>query len=153
MAKRKVFVERQDDIAVCKLSPEHKWFWTACYKEVIPLIETELELGECISGDFEVSNVKRLGKSYFEKERLAYLEKLKKIAIIENKMKTNEEKNEEDLKKIWQNLSAHAYKDAIFSFTVQGLVLLFLVLGVISFVHYFIQALFFLSQLFIHFVK
>jgi len=61
MGKIHVWVERQVHLAICTLHPSHKMFWMCCYDGMVPLIEQELENGECIEADLEVSNVKKVG--------------------------------------------------------------------------------------------
>ena len=61
MGKIHIYVERQDHLAICTLHPSHKMFWMCCYEGMVPLIETELEKGECIEADLEVSDIKKLG--------------------------------------------------------------------------------------------
>ena len=57
--KVKVYLQRQDELVICKLAPDDRWFWTSCYKGIVQLIGRELRKGEAIELDLEATNVKR----------------------------------------------------------------------------------------------
>ncbi len=55
-----VYLERQGHLAVCRLSLDHRWFWSSCYEGVVPLIGRNLQPNEVVEFDLEATNVQTI---------------------------------------------------------------------------------------------
>ena len=73
----KVYIQRQNELAICKLKTWHRWMWTSCYREIIPLIGTELKPDETVELVLTATQVKRIGTGVFERDRERYVRKIK----------------------------------------------------------------------------
>ena len=64
----KIILERQDDLVVCKLK-EGKWFWTACYRGTIPLIQRTMEKGEVLEVELQAEILKGEDMAIFKSNK------------------------------------------------------------------------------------
>jgi len=78
-----VYIEKQNQLAVCKLHPSHVWFFSACYDVVSILIKRRLKNGECVKFNLTATEVQRVGRYVLAKKEP--MEPLQKLGIRSKK--------------------------------------------------------------------
>ena len=81
----KIYLKREEDLAVCKLEYNHKWFWTSCWKETKHLIGMDLEPDECVSFDLTATNIVRLGRASTKTETRFLTERWTRVFPFKSK--------------------------------------------------------------------
>ena len=63
----KLFIERQNDLVVCKLKKDDSWFFSACYRGVKELVGFSFPPGSKFELDLEAKISQRKGVSKWER--------------------------------------------------------------------------------------